>query len=147
MPNGHIPPPPSKPRVPRAPLALEDALLGAAVARRAAHRLRITHDAAPLLALADALEAALPPAVPQASLARALRVTPQALKRWTANGSLRLEAPAGGGRPGVPAADALYLVERAELLRQPGRRRPHRPLTVAMANLRARRAAAGSGAQ
>ena len=95
-----------------------------AVARHAAHQLRLYPRGAQLAALSDTLERALPQAIPQSALARALGVTPKTIWRWSAAGLVPLEQAAPGARPGVPKAFAVEaVVESERLLHLPRRRR------------------------
>lgn len=102
---------------------LAAALTGAVVARQAAHRVRLSPQAAALTDLADALEQALPPVVPRAALAQALGVTPKTVTRWAAAGRVPLERPHPGARIGVPAAFALAVIAETERLRHMTRQR------------------------
>ena len=90
---------------------LDAALRAVVIARIAARRNPTGVLSQALLGSASAIEDALPPLVPQVSLARALEVSPRTLRRWARRGALPLYEPGTGRTPGIPSADALALVD------------------------------------
>ena len=92
-------------------MPLDAALRLVVIARIAARRNPTGALAQALTCSASAVEQALPALVPQVSLARALGISPRALRRWARRGAFPQQAPGPGRTPGIPLADALALVE------------------------------------